>query len=913
MMHIEVQDDRILIGSPDFVPRFLDLPRVKQVRAGETFELEPDSTWDYLEVSGTLRASRGHDTTLRVTHLFVLPGGRLDFGTAEDPLLTADLRIIFRDVPVNASRDPFQWGNGLLNFGQQSRVGASKTPRVIIEDASAGATSLTLAAAVTGWRVGDELLAPDPVAPGLNGRPRREARLAIMSLNGNVVGLSRPLDFAHVTQKAPDGRVALRPIVVNVTRNIVLRSENPFGTAGHTANVGNACWDIQANQFEGLGRTTVEPLDEIANHVGRYTDHDHHVGHDEDHHDLPCRSMGNVYHGIGAGKWGKVVHGTHDTEIRDNIAYDFPGAGFVTEDGYEVRNRYVGNTALYILRSPTHSGLTFVNVNAKQPGTEGTGFWFRGIMQAIEGNQTWNSHIGLNLFNQQGVAGMFPSQPGGPLDVSFDPDRPFDDTHTAPLSNADNVWAANIEIGMDLWAVKRHPIDRMVAVGNHIGGFSQLSNGDQFPWYRDPLVVGFHKSSPADADLDSLYYGPQGLRSIGAYVRQFDLEGGYIGGCARGLSGGLGVNYAHLSNVTLQNVVNIQFTEAHLPALPADVTMTDVRHVPFETQPHRYIILSEGIVWSGTGPLPVDGLSRWITQRGSPIVVKNWQETGKDYRLYQPQQLASTAAWPSDIGNDTFNCPEAGLTMGQCWDTYGMAAWGGILPDAEKVTLDGLVNGFGREGLDLAMPPPRGIVTFPTPRAPAEIIDQSFIWFYALVTGDPNQASLVCRISIDGGPMRDITDRWRGDTEGDTRRFTSTAIAPGRHTVRTWRTDMQGQSLPASEMAFSYIVGAVSPPIDPPPPTTTTVPNMIGLTQSAATAALLAAKLKVGTVSTSTDALPAGQVFRQIPDAGLMAAINSVVDLDISSGPPPLPPNSIPVGTYALTDSAGHTITVTVR
>src|SRR5215475_5193564 len=85
-MMITVRADRILIGSPDFVPRYLDLPQRLIVPPRATVTLPADSTWDYIEVAGTLRVDRNSDTVLRFTHLFVLPGGTLDVGTEADPI-----------------------------------------------------------------------------------------------------------------------------------------------------------------------------------------------------------------------------------------------------------------------------------------------------------------------------------------------------------------------------------------------------------------------------------------------------------------------------------------------------------------------------------------------------------------------------------------------------------------------------------------------------------------------------------------------------------------------------------------------------------------------------------------------------------------------------------------------------------
>src|SRR5262245_44039025 len=84
LMPITVQADRISIG-PEFVPRCLTMPQVLAVPAGRTVEPPADGTFDCVEVAGTLKFSRLRVTVLRVTHLFVLPGGVLDMGTQADP------------------------------------------------------------------------------------------------------------------------------------------------------------------------------------------------------------------------------------------------------------------------------------------------------------------------------------------------------------------------------------------------------------------------------------------------------------------------------------------------------------------------------------------------------------------------------------------------------------------------------------------------------------------------------------------------------------------------------------------------------------------------------------------------------------------------------------------------------------
>src|ERR1700730_9426148 len=65
-----------------------------------------------------------------------------------------------------------------------------------------------------------------------------------------------------------------------------------------------------------------------------------------------------------------------------------------------------------------------------------------------------------------------------------------------------------------------------------------------------------------------------------------------------------------------------------------------------------------------------------------------------------------------------------------------------------------------------------------------------------------------------------------------------------------------------------------------------TVPNVLGLTQDAATTAITAAKLTVGTVTQQTsNTVAAGNVISQDPASGSSVAEGSPINLVISSGP----------------------------
>jgi subtilisin family serine protease len=70
------------------------------------------------------------------------------------------------------------------------------------------------------------------------------------------------------------------------------------------------------------------------------------------------------------------------------------------------------------------------------------------------------------------------------------------------------------------------------------------------------------------------------------------------------------------------------------------------------------------------------------------------------------------------------------------------------------------------------------------------------------------------------------------------------------------------------------------------PGSTVSVPNVVGLTQAAATTSLTTAGLAVGTVTTASSAtVPAGSVISQTPGSGTSVAVGSAVNLTVSSGP----------------------------
>ena len=770
--HVTVLPDKILTGvtPTEFVPRFVTyVAKTLVVPAGQAVTLPADSTWDAIEVAGTLRCARTNATVLRFTHLTVLPGGYFDCGTEAAPVSAV---LIVRNVPLDTGRDPYQFGNGLINFGRRSLVGVWRTPKVVLAgDVPAAARRLDLPVPAN-WRVGDELFLPDLHQITAKSPIRREPRVTIASLGAGFVTLSQPLAFAHLTAADAFG-VVLRPRVFNLTRTAVLASESATGTRGHTIDIGHeATWDVRAAVFVDLGRTrnvTLDSTNDDASHVGenqvgRYGClHAHHAQ------GVGSVFSGNVCRGGGGGKWGVAIHGTHDTIVEDTLAFDFPGAAFVTEDGYEVRNVFRRNAAFF---STGNGGAPLTNIRPPRncPGCEGAAFWLRGPQNIIEENEAYNSHTGMSLFyGAQVLTASIPSVPGGM------PDTPFNPRTAVPISLARNIVAANDFSGYESWNAPRFPNVDLIATGNRNHQvFAQLVEA----YLVRPILV-------ATGGVSS------GVFSSGAYTPSVEVEGGRITGCGIGLQ--MAARLVRVVGTDIQCKRGVAFS-TQLPAKGAE--FTSVKMWPFGAEPKKYLVLRSAPLWTPGTPLPKASVS-WTPAIGARVVLRDWNRTGRDYRVYEPQSLASAPAWVSNA--EFVGCPVEGWTMEQCWQTYGLAYAGGVIQDAAAQTLEG-INAIVAEGAAVTLGPPRLVLAWPTASAPYAHADARVTGAFVL-TGSPIGTLRAGAYRVDGGPILTLSNFSLFDR-------TSPLLpnAPGTHTVTTWRKALDGSLLVSSELVFTYIV-----------------------------------------------------------------------------------------------------------
>ncbi len=386
---------------------------IVRIVAGHTVTIDATSAVAYtIAVDGKLAFAPTVNTRLKVTNLEVMAGdmgmgtpGVLEVGTTAAPIaVNVTAEIVIADSPLGGSvPDPDQFGTGINVFGRVSMHGSVKTPTFLrlATEPHAGNSTLTLSAPVSGWKIGDRLVLPDTrhikeseVTGGgwLNAVNQWEERtVQAISADGRTLTLNPALQYDHLGARDLNGALDFLPHVGNLTRNVVIRSENPSGTRGHMLGIHLADVDIRYVLFKDMGRTTYLPLDNTTNHIGRYPIHVHHLSGP-----LPTPANGYQFTLVGNAvdggsvetrfKWGITVHGSHYGLIQDNVVYNYNGAAVATEDGSESFNVFDRNFALRGMGEPTDA----VSEARMAIGTEGVGFWFRGPNNYVRNNVAAN-------------------------------------------------------------------------------------------------------------------------------------------------------------------------------------------------------------------------------------------------------------------------------------------------------------------------------------------------------------------------------------------------------------------------------------------------------------------------------------------------------------------------------------------
>jgi hypothetical protein len=367
-----------------------------------TLRRRDEARLETLRVDGTFRVDPTVDTRLRVGTVVTTTGSRFEVGTGSDPVrpdVTAE--IVFADTgSVTRDSDPFLVGRGLVTMGEVEMVGAETSAwHTLSRPPRKGDTSFDLSEVPTNWSAGDEIVTPglDPYPD--EGSDNEDEERVVSGTSGSTVRFDDSLDHDHVPPKSD-----LDTYVLNLTRNVVLRSENDaLEHRGHFMMMNEQENVVKYVAMEDMGRTdkskpVTGPLwhrgrsstDGQDNPRARYSLHFHHTGITEKRH-LVKGCVVRDDPGL-----GYVVHDSC-ADLEDNIAYRVTGTGFFTEKGTELGS-FRRNFALRSWGSGeqadsrkgwSNSASTSMKSgpdNIDDWGHTGHGFWFQSPLATVEGN-----------------------------------------------------------------------------------------------------------------------------------------------------------------------------------------------------------------------------------------------------------------------------------------------------------------------------------------------------------------------------------------------------------------------------------------------------------------------------------------------------------------------------------------------
>ncbi|MEM7586152.1 MAG: G8 domain-containing protein [Acidobacteriota bacterium] len=369
----------------------------------------------FIRVEGELELANDVDTRLLAETLYVFgdgPGGSNEgvfrIGSATHPVqsgVTAEV-VFTSSGAIDLTWDAKQASRGLVSDGIIRLFGQPKTHVIQAPDGpfTAGVSSFFLEPPWGGWQVGDELVIAGTVFQRVPGETAsQDERVTITARGGDQFQFQPALAYNHLLLGTR------RFHIVNLTRNVILRSDQTTQVSdrGHIM-LRSADVHIDNVRFVDLGRTDKRiPLDDkiiqdlgsdynivtpapsaITNRRGRYALHFHLNGIQPQLTNPPSKVYGSVVDGTVG--WGFVNHSSH-VDFQRNIAYDFAGAGFVTELGDELGN-FFDNVAIRGTGNGEYrqERLVFENPNRPQPlsdfGFSGDGFWFQGPALRVKNN-----------------------------------------------------------------------------------------------------------------------------------------------------------------------------------------------------------------------------------------------------------------------------------------------------------------------------------------------------------------------------------------------------------------------------------------------------------------------------------------------------------------------------------------------
>ncbi len=695
--------------------------------------------------TGKLTFNSTLDTRLELGTLQVVCG-QLEIGTENAPVESnRKAEIVFLDIPINTTRDPGQYNNGLVVIdGKVTIHGAPKMDTFLrlAAEAPAGASMVTLENPTTGWKPGDLLMFHDtrqytnttrPDIPEADHTVQSEViPIASISGDGRSVTLASSLQYAHKGARDGDDVLIFRPWVGNLTRNVNIRSANPNGTRGHMLFMHRSQIDIRYAQMFELGRTKTDPLNNTlftpsgsptqigTNQIGRYSAHFHHVA-------GPLSTPANGYQFTFQGnsvfsllettsfKWGIALHNSHFGLIKDNVVYNWSGAGIVAEDGNETANMVAHN----FVNRLTYTGTGEDSRSREDVGHTGAPFWFRGPNNIIRDNVASGGTGGFAIV----VGAMANPTTRIPLGPGSDTAEAGQYTMKDMMAIAIREFARNevagaTIMGSTIWNVGSR---------NNVTPVNEIEESvikDFRVWHVSSYVYYNYKTNRVTFDGAVCLGDFQTLRNLTSAAGAFFFSDyvsfnfkiinsniqGFLNGILIGPVGDQTIENTYMRNyISIIKVPTWMASGAPAPELPPrTVTLKNVRFVPTGT-PSRND-------WGTQAFIRLTGIPHAratnLIQRDRLFVYNHNGVVGDNFRGFTPEQKFDAIMPKTQVRQDGWiellASPDEGLTNQQNRDLHGIMTAGEIAPCHDTRT--GII-GFVCPMVNDATPPsiPQGL------------------------------------------------------------------------------------------------------------------------------------------------------------------------------------------------------------
>ena len=669
-----------------------------------------------VDPQATLQFVTAISTEMYVTDLVVFYGGTLQIGTAAAPEAPDDTAtILFNNVPINTAIDPSEYGNGLIALGTVTIHGASKTPtfQPLATEAHAGDTTLQLSRAESGWRVGDQLYLPDSgqrdynayVGYGIYALNNEYPTIAGISADGKTVTVSSPLLYDHLGGRDADGNLIYLPDVVDMTRNVVIRSESGIGTRGQAIFTGRADVDVENASFVGLGRTTDSPADNTTYDAsGNVT----HVGTNEDNRTavqfrdlvgpttpqadgyqytfvdnvVNCPVMNNVM------IWPVTVNDSSYGLIQGNAVTNWSGAGIITETGAEVDNMISDNFVSNIRGTGDRFGF----------GREGAGYWFRGPDNHVVDNVATDIMGGTYSYGFVADFGYYLGNVAVPAYQGADPSVPgqsvlmnMNDTPLLDFSG-DQVYGKTPN-GVTFWWLGTFADDTYADARPSVIEDFQVWHIYQwgiFPYQSNKVTID-RFTNLGDATVAADGAGGEGIHFEDYYaydmtMSNLDIQGQQVG--INSPNGTIAIDGGYFQNVTdiaVNGLWTVEYTS--LGVLPRNLVIDNVDFADFTAGgPSTYISMNFA-----------NRPNQNFIQTDTVLVDNYDQIAGDDFECYYAQQAPTyvipETTYNADGSVAELGAPVAGLTNAQAWQRYGIAIAGKVANNATTLAkINGLVG-----------------------------------------------------------------------------------------------------------------------------------------------------------------------------------------------------------------------------